>query len=144
MRAQILATLSADATLTGHLAGGLYDAVAVGEISRQDTPAAFDATTREIRPSALLRIVDDTPAGPTHTSRRLQPTLYLYGPNTAAGRAAVEAARLRVRVLLHRVRIAPASGQAWELRHAGDVLDLEDPDLRAALAICRYTVVIDP
>lgn len=143
MRAQILATLSADATLIGLLPGGLYDAVVVGEVSRQDTPAAFDAATREIRPCGLLRVTDDAPAGPTRTSRRLQPTIYLYGPATVAGRAAVESARLRARALLHRVRVAPASGQAWELRHAGDVPSLEDPALRAALAICRYVVFVD-
>lgn len=140
MRAAILATLRADAALTAALPGGLFDGAEVGEISRTRTPAAFDATTRELRACGLLRLPDETRAGPLPTSARLQVALYLY--ERAPGRAGAEAARGRAYALLHRALLRPATGGAWELSHAGDVLDVEDAALAASLIISRFVVFI--
>lgn len=140
MRAAILTALRADAAFAAALPGGLFDAAEVGVISRTRTPAAFDATTRELRACALLRLPADQPAGPLPTSARLEATLYLYEP--APGRAGVEAARKRAYAVLHRQRLTPSSGGAWELAHAGDVLDAEDDALAASLIISRFTIPI--
>lgn len=141
MRAAILTHLAADAALAALLPGGLYDAAAVGRIGRQRTPGAFDAN-RELRACALLRLPADSP-GPIRPVTRAEATIYLYAPATLDGRAAVEGARHRLRALLHRVRVAPAAGQSWALQWTGDVADLEEPDLDAAYAICRYLVLAD-
>lgn len=142
MRAAILTCLQADAALMAALPGGLFDGAEVGYIARTRTPAAFDATTKELKACALLRMPADQPTGPLPTSARLEATLYYYGPPTEAGRAAIETARLRAYTLLHRVRLAPATGGAWELQHAGDVLDVEDDALKAALIISRFIVPV--
>lgn len=138
MRAVILSTLQADAALMAALSGGIYDAAAVDYISRQATPAAFDASG-ELRPCGLLRISTDVATGPVRTGARLSFSMYL---TQRRGTAQIETARQRAYALLHRVRLSPASGGAWEIAHADDVLDARDDALDAALIVSRYTVFV--
>lgn len=131
-------TLTSDPTLMALLPGGLYDANVVGEVARTTTPAAFDPYG-ELTPCGLYKPTSDQRAGPLPTSSRRSVTLYLY---ERSGTTAIEAARLRIYTLLHRVRLAPASGGAWEWLHGEDILNQYDTALRAALIVCRYAVYL--
>jgi hypothetical protein len=140
MRQAILTALRADADLMALLPGGLYDAAEVGEISRQSTPAAFDAH-RELRPCALLRergpvsLAGSLPYG---HSARVTVEIYFYNPG---GNQPCE----RVYDLLHDKQFRPLGGSAanWRVEHADDVLGQEDPALDgAALQISRYQALV--
>lgn len=135
MRDAIYDLLSGDATLMATLTGGLH----VGtEITRQDTPAAFDANS-EIQPCGLLRFGTQTPVAPHHHGSRLFFQLLLY---ERSGYDNVEVARARAYALLHRQRVTPATGGCWEIRHADDVPDQEDEGLGCSLAVCRYYAMV--
>jgi hypothetical protein len=138
MRDAIYALLSGDATLMATLTGGLHKAAEVGEISRQTTPAAFDANG-EIQPCGLLRFGSISPMGPYVHSARLIIALYFYEPK---GYQNVDAARERAYVLLHRAKVTPAVGACWEIRHTDDVPDGRDSALECSLAISRFEAVI--
>jgi hypothetical protein len=85
----IRALLAADGTLIGLLAGGFY---ASPEVSRQQTPAAFDANTSELLPCANVRLEVNSHIGPHPTGSRQFFTVSLYqfyatsSITTAAGR----------------------------------------------------------
>lgn len=138
MRDGIYTLLSGDATLMATLTGGLHRTDEVGEISRQTTPAAFDANG-EILPCALLRFSTITPAGPYVHSARLMFSLCLYEPK---GYQNVDAARERAYVLLQRAKVTPGEGGCWEIRHTDDVLDSRDAALECSLEISRFEAVI--
>jgi hypothetical protein len=54
----IKTALQADAALVALLTGGIFNEVE--EISRQNTAGAFDATTKELKPCALIKYGTDT------------------------------------------------------------------------------------
>jgi hypothetical protein len=139
MRSALLTSLIGDSALAALLTGGIYDGATVGFISRQRTPVAFDVHT-ELLPCALLRIPTIIPAGPAGTSARLDVSVYLY--QRSPGTAALAEAQQRLYALWHRQRISPGSGGAWELRHAMDVLDVDDDTIGASLIISRYSAWI--
>ncbi len=138
MRAAIYALLNGDATLMATLTGGLHQAVEVGEIDRQTTPAAFDANG-EIKPCALLKFSDQAHIPPYTHGARLIVSLYFY---EAKGAQNIDAALARAYVLLHEQKVTPAVGACWEIRHADDVLDARDDALNCSLAISRYQATI--
>ena len=135
MRDAIETLLGTDSTLMSILTGGLHTAV---EITRQETPAAFDSNG-EIQPCALLKFDSVAPDGPYEHGAMLHFSLLFY---ERSGYDNVEAARQRAYVLLHREKVRPATGACWEIRHADDVLDREDEALGCRLAISRYYAVI--
>lgn len=139
MRRAIYNALQADSSLLALLPGGLYDAAEVGEISRQTTPAAFDANG-ELQACALLRWRGPTSiaaSSPYRHGARGTVELYFYNPPD-------DQARERVYDLLHDARLAPVGSSAanWRIEHADDVLAQEDPALNAALQVSRYQVLI--
>ena len=136
MIAAILALLQADTALAALLPGGIYDAAGVTVISRQTTPLAFDGN-QELRPCALLQARSARPVGGAIDASEVGLTLYFY---QRAQSVQIDQARMRCYTLLHRQRIAPASGGAWAVRHAEDVLSQFDLSLRAQLIVSRYTV----
>jgi len=133
MRSAIVAVLQADATLTGLLTGGIYDAGVVGEISRVTTPAAFDEHS-EVLPCALVKLASEAPDGPFPTASVLGVDLYLY---QRAGYGSIDAAVARIFVLLHRQRVGNG---VWQVTHAGDLRDLRDEALGCALILSRFQV----
>ena len=139
MRAAILDLLSGDSTLMATLTGGLYDAGSVGQISRQGTAAAFDAN-EEILPCGLLKFSSQGEFGPYEHSSRLFFSVMLY---ERVGYGSIETARARVYALLHRERVTPVSGGCWEIRHADDVLDVQDEALGCSLAVSRFWAVVN-
>lgn len=125
-----------DATLMATLTGGVHQ---VQEISRQTTPAAYDANL-EVKPCALLKASTATPWGPHQHSGRFYFQILLYERH---GDTSIEAARLRIYDLLHRARVTPVNGDGcYDIRHTGDVLGQEDSVLGAALALSRFVATI--
>ena len=135
MRDAIKTLLENDATLMATLTGGLHTKA---EISRQDTPTAFDAND-EILPCALLHFGTQTPVGPYPHGSQLYFALMFY---ERSGYDNIETARARAYTLLHRQKVTPATGACWGIRHADDVLDQEDTALGCSLAISRYVATI--
>lgn len=138
MRNAVVDVLEGDATLTALLTGGIFTGV---EISRQETPDAFDAF-REVKPCALVALDTTAPFGPHYDSANVFVRIHLY---QAAGVDVIEQARRRIYALLHRVKLEPAAGDesgCWSVFHVGDVLDVEDPGLEASMAVSRYQAVV--
>lgn len=127
--------LTADATLTSILTGGVHNGTDVQEISRQNTPTAFDAN-QELKPCVLVKAETQTPWGPNRDSARLYVQLFFY---QRFGYAEIEQAADRAYRLLHRSRPTPANGDGMaELLHAGDLRGTEDQAIGSAMIISRY------
>ena len=133
MRDTIRGWLAGDATLMALLTGGLY---AGTEISRQGTPAAFDANS-EVLPCGLVHLETQAPHGPYDTSARLFLTVICY---QRAGYDVIDAALDEVYVRLHGSRTGVTSG-VWEVRQVDDSPDLADQGLGCAMRYSRYEVV---
>lgn len=133
MIAEIVTLLQGDAQLATALPGGVHR---VAEISRQTTPGAYDAN-KELKPCALVRQETATPWGPHPDSGRLYVTIWFY---QRVGYDNIEAARQRVYALLHRVKL---SDGFYEIRHANDLLDQEDPGLNVSMSMSRYVATIE-
>lgn len=131
MRDEIKAVLTADTTLMALLTGSVHAGV---EVSRQATPAAFDASSKELLPCALVTIESEAPVGPHETSSRQYVVIYFY---ERTGYSTIDQALDRVYALLHRDHLG--SG-VWEVTHAGDNRDLEDQALQCSMAFSRYAV----
>jgi hypothetical protein len=133
MRDTIQAALTADATLTTTLPGGVH---AEAQISRQLTPAAFDANG-ELQPCALVRIETTAQHGPftgAVLSARTYILVYFY---QRQGYANIDAALARVRALLHESRLGT---RTWDIAWAFDSGDLVDEAMRCSLRFSRYVV----
>lgn len=137
MKTAIYNLLAADGTLTGYLTGGLYGTQT--EISRQVTPAAFDGN-KELLPCGLVKQETATPWGPHDDSGRLYVVVYLY---EREGYANIELARKRIYTLLHRQKLTPTDGSGnYDVRHANDLLDMEDQSLGVSMAMSRYVCMV--
>ena len=134
----ILAALQGDAALMSLLTGGLYDGIAVTDISRQATPDAYDAW-QEMKPVGLLKPESQAPAGPHPHGARLFVALWLY---QQAGSAAIDAARERAYQVLHRSQLA-GSGGMWEVLHAGDTLGAEVQALGVPVIMSRFVATVN-
>lgn len=128
-------TLTNDATLLALLPGGLYDGRTVQEVSRQNTPAAYDEW-QEIRPCGLIKAESQTPWGPLHDGSRLYVAVWLYAQSSYT---ALDAARERIYALLHRKQLSTDAG-IFDVRHANDMPGMEAPAMPATLTVCRYYV----
>ncbi len=135
MRAAVKAALEADSTLMATLTGGVHTKA---EISRQDTPTAFDSND-EIEPCALLKVESVGPVRPYTHGARMVLTLYFY---ERSGYDNIEAARERVYTLLHDGYVTPSTGSCWRILHSGDVGDQEDEALGCSMAVSRYVATI--
>ncbi len=127
MKAAICTHLSGDENLMTTLIGGLHCSAL--EISRQNTPTAFDGN-KEIQPCALLKLSTEKPNGPHSRSALFFFQLYFY---QRVGYDQIELARQQVYTRLHRQSVIPTNGGCWEIRHENDVLDQEDPALQCAM-----------
>jgi hypothetical protein len=136
MRQAIFEALSTDSVLLTLLSGGIYDAQVVEEISRQNTPAAFDANG-ELRACALLRVRGPTAqSNPFRHGARVTLEVYFY--------RAGDAARERVYDLLHDTHLSPqgSSAGSWRIEHLDDVLGQEERALKTALDVSRYQALV--
>ena len=134
----VFSKLSGDTALLALLTGGLYDGQLVQDISRQATPAAFDAYA-EMKPCGILKPESATPWGPLPDGGRLYLVLWLYAQHDYA---ALDAARERVYILLHRQQVSSAAG-IFDVRHANDVLGAELPGLDVPTIASRFVVTLN-
>lgn len=133
--AAILAALQGDSALAAILTGGLYDGVAVQDISRQATPNAFDEWA-EMKPCGILKPESQSPTGPHPDGARLFVALWLYQQR---GAAEIDAARERAYRVLHRAKLAGM----WDVRHANDVLGAEVAALDVPVIMSRYVATVN-
>lgn len=131
LRDSILQMLQSDAALILTLTGGVHSGT---EISRQNTPTAFDANL-ELKPCALLKMSTDGPIAPHNFGARTFFSVMFFQRD---GWAQIEAAKERVFVLLHFQKVGEG---VWEIHHTDDVLDTRDDALAAALIISRFEVI---
>jgi hypothetical protein len=134
----MVAALQGDATLAGVLTGGIWDGLAVGEISRQATPAAYDEFG-ELLPCALVMPESAAPAGPLPDGGRVFVMVWLYAQREYA---ALETARQRVYALLHRVKVGSAADGVFEVRHANDVLGAQVEALGTPMIASRFVATV--
>ncbi len=131
LRDSLLQALQYDAALAMVLPGGVWSAT---EISRQNTPGAFDAN-KELKPSALIRWSTESPDGPYTSSSRAYFTIYFY---QRFGEDVIQQAMERVFKVLHRQKVGEG---VWEVQWADDVRDQQDEALGAALSTSRFVVI---
>lgn len=134
----VVAVLQGDAMLAATLTGGIYDGMAVGEISRQETPGAYDSVG-ELLPCALVMPESAAPVGPLPDAGREFVVVWLYDQREYA---ALETARQRVYALLHRVKVGSAADGVFEVRHANDVLGTQAPTLGLPMIVSRYVATV--
>jgi hypothetical protein len=130
LRDDIKTYLEADATLTGILTGGVHAGV---EISRQNTPSAFDSNG-EILPCALVKEEADAKTGPFHESSVTYILVFFY---QRYDYDSIDQALDRVFTLLHRQKVGT---KVWEILWANDIKDQEDQALGCSLSLSRYQV----
>lgn len=137
MRGAVATLLSADATLLALLTGGIHGGA--DEISRQETPTAFDANG-ELRPCLLIKDSTLTPDASTIPgAARHVLRLFYYQP---AGVATIAAARARVYALLHRQRVTVSGVRVIELDHLGDLLGQPDDALGCQVELSRWEAAL--
>lgn len=105
----IRAVLIGNAPLMAALTGGVH--AGVKEISRQETPEAFDEN-KELKPCALIKIGTEVPRGPFNRSGMVVVLIYFYQKN---GNAVIESAMDQVYDLLHETKIG---SKTWQILHS--------------------------
>ncbi len=136
MRGELKTLLENDVALMGILTGGVYDR---GEISRQDSPGAFNAVG-EILPCCLITLSARTPNTsdiPGASDQYL--TIYFY---QQVGYSSIDAAMDRVFELLDHQRLELPSGFNYEIVHANNLGDSYDDALSCSMNFSRYKAVV--
>jgi len=132
MKAAVYTLLEADDELAQTLTGGIY--YQIGEISRQNTPNAFD-DHNEIKPCLLIKSTNDAQVGPYDASSRLTITMFFY---ERSGYENINTAMLRVFELLNKQRVTPGRGSCWQINWGNDIPNQEDSALGCSLGVSRY------
>jgi hypothetical protein len=130
IREDIAAAISGNAAIMALLTGGVHTDI----IGRQTTPSAFDATTLELKPCALVRIETETPVGPIIHGVRTPVVVYLY---QQSGVSVIDAAKDLIYALLHRQKVG---ARTWEVTFADEVNDTTDDALQCSMCMQRYYV----
>jgi hypothetical protein len=130
LRDSIVTALTADETLMAFLSGGVYAEL---EISRQNTPNAFDSNL-EIKPCALVKVPADNATGPYATSAATTLEIYFY---QRAGYDVINAAQLRVMDLLNRMKVGD---HVWQIRWSDNVPEADDNVLNCSMGLSRFYV----
>ena len=126
--------LSEDEVLPELLTGGIYSGAGdngVREISRQNTPAAFDVN-KKIMPCALITSNTEIKSGPFSRSILTSFSIYFY---QLTGFDVIEQAMARAYDLLHEQRIGE---NIWEITFSIAVENQNDIALDCSLSSQRY------
>ncbi len=138
MKAAVATYLKSDSTLVGLLSGGIYHEAI--EISRQETPTAFDSNS-EVMACALIKLGSTVPVGPLPNSAQQPIDIYLYHPSSYLS---LQIAVNRVYKLLDKMKLTPeAGGKCWEIVHENDTPDDKDPALGVPMKRSRFIAVIN-
>ncbi len=127
----VKAALQADASLVALLTGGIHNNIE--EISRYNPAAAFDAN-KELLPCALIKVPNETPAGPYLTSVRTTFVLYFY---QREGYGVIEPAMALAFADLNEKRI----GSIWNVEYVSGVYQQRDQGLDCPLGSFRFAAV---
>ncbi len=125
----VRALLAADSTLMAALTGGIYEGL---EITRQDTPAAFDAN-KEILPCGLVKAGSEAKNGPYLNSVQSVMQIYFY---QRTGSTQIETASARVCTLLNESRLA----NTWQILYLNQTPLSRDDGLKCAMLMQRYAI----
>lgn len=139
IRADVLATLEADATLTATLTGGIYDAseLPMDGLTPSAAPDAYDGV--RLQPCAVIRWRSVSETQILGASRRRFLEIYYY---QAVGQGSIESAQARVRTLLHRAKqLETDGGQVYFATWVEDGGEMVADELNgAAMSFSRYYV----
>jgi hypothetical protein len=128
---EVKTALENNGTLMALLTGGLHNNVE--EISRQNTPGAFDSTTKEIMPCALIKYGTDTRLKSGLANSVNSPlTIYFY---QRQGYAVIEAAMDLVFTLMSENKIGTS---VWNIEFDIAVNQQRDTALDCALGSLRF------
>ena len=140
IRAHLRATLEGDATLTGILTGGIYDASELPQdgLTVSAVPGAFDSLDR-VLPCAVIRFREMSETAISGHSRRRFAEIYVYQHR---GMDLVDAALARCRALLHpHKQFTTDGGQVYYTTWVDSVGDLVADELDgAAMSRSRYYI----
>lgn len=134
MRQALYDRLASDVTLINILTGGLYYRQG---ISRDKTPAAFDAFG-DMKPCAVLVVTTRAPREEIGMADQFLQT-YFY---QQTGYDQIDLAMERTYDLLHKQTVAASNGWCYEIEHAGDLGDSEDPVLLVPMCYSRFRAVL--
>jgi hypothetical protein len=126
----IRTVLIADDDLMDVLTGGVY--TGVEEVSRQNTSGAFDATTKEIKPCALVKLGTEFKLGDTRRGVRTPITIYFY---ERQGYASIDQATGMVFELLNEAKVGE---NTWNIQFQNAVYQQRDQALDCALETLRF------
>ena len=133
LSSDLKAALTADTALMALLTGGVFNDVE--EISRQNTPGAFDATTKEIKPCALIKVPTEVPAGPYVRSVRTTFVIYVYQ------RQGFDVIDLALGKIFNDVNDTQTGSNVWNIEYVGAVRQQRDQALDCALGLLRFSAV---
>lgn len=129
---EVKEVLEDDGDLMTLLTGGFYSGSQVREISRQNTPAAFDAN-QEILPCLLVVEETEFKHGPYRRSMQTTFSVFFY---QRAGYDVIEQAMDRSFDLLHEAKIGDGT---WQVLFVNSVKNQTDQALDCALETQRFT-----
>jgi hypothetical protein len=134
----VLAHLLADETFTAPLTGGVYAVGVDGvqEISRQSTPAAFDANG-ELLPCCLIKLETTVPIGPYKTSARQYLILYVY---QRGDWDVIDDTIDQAITLLNDQTIPDAA--IWSINWDDLVTDLAEDAINANMGYVRFSIIL--
>jgi hypothetical protein len=124
--------LTADTALMALLTGGIH--IDVEEISRQNTPTAFDAGG-EIKPCALIKLPNEVPTGPFKTSVRTAFVIYFY---QRSGYATIASAMVLAYADLNEKQIG---SHVWNIEFVSAVHQQRDQALDCPLGSLRFSAI---
>lgn len=133
LKEDIQAALQEDETLAGLLTGGIY--TGVEEINRASTPGAFDSTTKELKPCALIKLGTELKTGPYARSVNSPVIIYFYQRD---GYDAIDPAMERAYDLLNDERIGDG---VWQVMYDISVPQQRDTALDCSLGMQRFVAV---
>lgn len=119
-----------DTDLMNLLTGGVHADVI--EVNRQLTPDAFDNTTKEIKPSVLVKLGTEYKLSDTRRGVRTPITLYFYERD---GYETIDAAMSLVFDMLNEAKIGEGT---WNIAFQNAVYQQRDQALDCALSTLRF------
>lgn len=132
LSSEIKAILTTNVDLMAVLTGGIF--IDVEAISPQKTPSAYDSS-KEIKPCALIKIPNETPAGPYKTSVRTTIIVYLY---QRSGYDKIASAMVYIYGELNEKKIGT---NVWNIEHVNSVHQQQDQALNCPLGLLRFSAV---
>lgn len=126
--------MEADDDLMDLLSGGVYEAIQVGEISRQRTPGAFDSN-KELEPCALVKMGVEIPRGPYVTSVQTSVQVFFYEHLSSVN---IDAAMEIVYFMFNGAKVGEG---VWRIEHESSIWNQSDDALDATLCVIRFVAV---